>query len=84
MHLKEVEGNPTHLSHFMELVSAYNPSKEKVAELEKDINDAILIAANQKISVIVSQDCNDFFFVVHPFGAIDLCCRMRTYEVYHD
>lgn len=81
-HLQEkTEEYKLHLSHFMHLVSAWSPEPSRVRDLGEDLVRGLEQAERTGKSVIVDQDSNDFFFVVHPAGSIDLCCRMRSYEV---
>lgn len=70
---------PIHLSHFMNLVSAYEPSSNMIENLFNDLQHAIEKAKSHCESKIVSQDTNEFFFLVHPSGSIDLCARMRSF-----
>ena len=81
MKLKEISDRSLHISHFMHLVSAYVNTSEQCQELTNTIIDSIVNAKLKQESIIVSQDSLDFFFVVHPSGTIDLCCRMRSYCV---
>lgn len=81
MKLKSVQEGPIHISHFMHLVSAYVPSKERVTELAKDIECALLDAKADNRTVTVSQDSNEFMFVVYPSGTITLYGSMGSYVV---
>lgn len=82
MHLQTNETESrVHLSHFMYLVSAYEPSKERVEDLADSLLEAIEDAKREVKSIIVDQDCNEHFFVVHPSGTISLCARMRDYKL---
>jgi hypothetical protein len=80
MHLKpKSEGGPIHLANLHPLVSAYATSTEMVERLWRDIEAAVSTARATMESVLIGQDNIDHFFVVHPSGTIDLCCRMRSY-----
>lgn len=84
MKLKSTEEGPIHISHFMHLVSAYFPSEQRVAELIKDLECALLDAKADNRAVTVSQDSNEFMFVVYPSGTITLYGAMRSYIVDED
>lgn len=73
------EQEDIHISHFMHLLSAYEPSEEMINEFIEDIETALGYAYIEKKTQYVSQDTLDFFLAVHPSGTIDLCCRMRSF-----
>ena len=72
---------PTHLSHFMHLVSAYENHRDKIKELEDDILRGIEKAAKEKVCVIVEQDSLDFLFIVYTSGRLGLYANLGIYEV---
>ena len=74
-------GGPRHLSHFMHLVSAYEPSEERQAIMWDDLRTAQKEAKETHRSVIVDQDSGEFFFVVHPSGRVSLAAELGVYEL---
>ena len=80
-HLVERPDSPAHLSYFMPLVSAYQPSPERVDNLLATLVEAQAVAKREMRSVVVDQDAVDFFFLVHPNQTVSLCARLRSYEI---
>ena len=79
--LHPVPEGPLHLSHFMHLVSAYEPTAEQVAILWDDLRTAQQEAKANHRSVVVDQDSGGFAFIVHPSGRISLAAMLATYEM---
>lgn len=79
-YLKLQEQVPTHISHFMRLVSAYEITNPMVQDLAEKLREGLTRAKETVHPVIVDQDTIDFFFLCFPSGSIGLYCRMGMYE----
>ena len=81
MHLRELDSQCIHLSHFHKFVSAYESSKEMVEDLAEDIRMAVKKAKETKEAIIVCQDNSDHVFIVWPRGSISLMAERKRFEI---
>lgn len=75
------ETSKCHISHYFNLVSAYELTEEKLKDLLEDIEAAKIEAKQSCKSIIVSQDSLEHIFVIHPSGRISLYACMGCFDL---
>jgi hypothetical protein len=75
------ESSRCHISHYFNLVSAYELCPERLDDLIKDIEEAQKKAKETYESIVVEQDCHEHILLVHPSGRVSLYACMGLFDI---
>lgn len=77
---RKQEGGLIHVSHYMQLVSAWESSKERNADLVAGIEEAFTTARATEQPQIMDQD-GYMSFIIYPNGHVDLVVAVERFDI---
>jgi hypothetical protein len=78
--LLKTECQSIELSHFHYLLSAYQPVKEELERLRRDVIAALEKAAATRQTQYVDHDVVDFVLACHPTGSLTLFSAFKHFD----